>query len=65
MKLKMVITFDPFEVSAPELRAAIIETAAGKTVVIETHPARDKAPDATKRANDMVAAQAKPGTMRS
>jgi len=43
MKLKMVVTFDPFEISAPELQGAIVALAAGKTVEITTHPARESA----------------------
>jgi len=49
MKLKMVITFDPFEVSAPDLRVKVLE-AGVKPEQITTHPARDAAPAKTKKA---------------
>ena len=49
MKLKMVITFDPFEVSAPELRVKVLE-AGVKSEQITTHPAREAAPSKSKKA---------------
>ena len=49
MKLRMVITFDPFEVSAPDLREKVIE-AGVKPEQITTHPARDASAPKVKKA---------------
>ena len=49
MKLRMIITFDPFEVSAPDLRVKVLE-AGVKPEQITTHPGRDAATKQTKPA---------------